>query len=155
MKTIIDVGEVTIHVSKEVISLWVPSSSQKKFGELFSILTEIISQSAICLTKSVFTTALLLVDWKYLTVKSAMRQFGKQEDQDLNISNLFWGASSSVGRASDSGSRSPGIETRAGHEAEVRGSKPVLGTWWWSRIPPNQPYPKGAATAATTTLAKW
>ena len=30
-----------------------------------------------------------------------------------------------------------------------------LGTWWWGRIPPNQPYPKGAAPAATTLLAEW
>ena len=30
-------------------------------------------------------------------------------------------------------------------EAEVWGSKPMLSTWWWGRIPPNQPYPKGAA----------
>ena len=29
-----------------------------------------------------------------------------------------------------------------------------LGTWWWGRIPPNQPYPKGAAPAATTLLAE-
>ena len=41
------------------------------------------------------------------------------------------------------------IERRA-LEAEVRGSKPVLGTWWWGRIRPNQPYPKGAAPAAIT-----
>ena len=40
-------------------------------------------------------------------------------------------------------------------EAEVRGSKPVLGTWWWGRIPPNQSHPKGAAPAATTLLAEW
>ena len=40
-------------------------------------------------------------------------------------------------------------------EAEVRGSKPVLGTWWWGQIPPNQPYPKGAAPAASTLLAEW
>ena len=40
-------------------------------------------------------------------------------------------------------------------EAEVRGTKPVLGTWWWGGIPPNQPYPKGAAQAATTLLAVW
>ena len=40
-------------------------------------------------------------------------------------------------------------------EAKVPGSKPVLGTWWWGRIPPNQPYPKGAAPAATTLLAEW
>ena len=40
-------------------------------------------------------------------------------------------------------------------EAEVRGSKPVLGTWWWDQIPPNQPYPKGAVPAATTLLAEW
>ena len=39
-------------------------------------------------------------------------------------------------------------------EAEVRGSKPVLGTWWRGRIPPNQPYPKGAAPAVTTLLAE-
>ena len=30
-------------------------------------------------------------------------------------------------------------------EVEVRGSKSALGTWWWDRIPPKQPYPKGAA----------
>ena len=40
-------------------------------------------------------------------------------------------------------------------EAEVLESKPVLGTWWWGRIPPNQPYPKGSAPAATTLLAEW
>ena len=40
-------------------------------------------------------------------------------------------------------------------EAEVRSSKPVLGTWWWGRIPPIQPHPKGAAPAATTLLAEW
>ena len=40
-------------------------------------------------------------------------------------------------------------------EAEVPGSKSVLGTWWWGRISPNQPYPKGAAPAATTLLAEW
>ena len=34
-------------------------------------------------------------------------------------------------------------------EAEVRGSKPLLSTWWWDRIPPNQPYLKGAVPAAT------
>ena len=40
-------------------------------------------------------------------------------------------------------------------ETEVWGSKPVLGTSWWGRISPNQPYPKGAAPAATTLLAEW
>ena len=40
-------------------------------------------------------------------------------------------------------------------EEEVRGSEPVLGTWWWGRIPPNQPYPKGAAPAATTLVEEW
>ena len=40
-------------------------------------------------------------------------------------------------------------------EAEVRGSKPMLGIWWWGRIPPNQPYPKDAALAATTLLPDW
>ena len=40
-------------------------------------------------------------------------------------------------------------------EAGVRGSKPVLGTWWLGRIPPNQPYSTGAAPAATTLLAEW
>ena len=40
-------------------------------------------------------------------------------------------------------------------EAEVRASKPVLGTWLWGWIPPNQPYPKGAAAAATTLLTEW
>ena len=40
-------------------------------------------------------------------------------------------------------------------EVEVRGSKPALGTWRWGRIPPNQPYPKGAAPAATALLAVW
>ena len=40
-------------------------------------------------------------------------------------------------------------------EAEVQGSKPVLSTWWWDRIPPNQPYPKGAAPAATSLLTEW
>ena len=40
-------------------------------------------------------------------------------------------------------------------EAEVQGSKPALGTWWWGRITPNQPYPKGAAPALTTLLAEW
>ena len=35
-------------------------------------------------------------------------------------------------------------------EAEVWESKPVLGTWWWDPIPPNQPYPKVTAPAATT-----
>ena len=49
---------------------------------------------------------------------------------------------SSVCRASDSGSRSPGFETRAGHLV-------------WGRIPPNHHYPKGAAPAATTLLAEW
>ena len=39
-------------------------------------------------------------------------------------------------------------------EAEVRGLKPVAGIWWWGWIPPNQPYPKGAAPAATTLLAQ-
>ena len=33
-----------------------------------------------------------------------------------------------------------------------RAPKPALGTWWWGRIPPNQPYPKGAVPAATTLL---
>ena len=47
---------------------------------------------------------------------------------------------SSVGRASDSRSRAPEIE-------------PALGTWWWGRIPPKQPYSRGAALAATTLLA--
>ena len=28
-------------------------------------------------------------------------------------------------------------------EVEVQGSKPALGTWWWGRISPIQPYPKG------------
>ena len=28
-------------------------------------------------------------------------------------------------------------------------------TWWWGRIPPNQPYPKGAAPAWTTLLEEW
>ena len=37
-------------------------------------------------------------------------------------------------------------------EVEVRGSKPALGTWWWGRISPNQPYPKGAVSEATTSL---
>ena len=41
-------------------------------------------------------------------------------------------------------------------EVEVRGgSKPALCTWWRGRIQPNQPYPKGAAPAATTLLAEW
>ena len=40
-------------------------------------------------------------------------------------------------------------------EAEARGSKPVLGNWWLGQIAPNQPFPKGAAPAATTLLAKW
>ena len=40
-------------------------------------------------------------------------------------------------------------------ELEVRGLKPTLGTWWWGRISPNQPYPKGAAPAATTSLNEW
>ena len=40
-------------------------------------------------------------------------------------------------------------------EAEVRGSKPMLGTWWWGMIPPNQLYPKSAVAAATTLLAEW
>ena len=40
-------------------------------------------------------------------------------------------------------------------EVEVRGSKLMLGTWWCCRIPPYQPYPKGAALAATTLLAEW
>ena len=30
-------------------------------------------------------------------------------------------------------------------EVEVRCSQPALCTWWWGRISPNQPYPKGAA----------
>ena len=37
-------------------------------------------------------------------------------------------------------------------EVEVRGSKPMLGIWWWGRIPPSQPYPKGVASAATTII---
>ena len=40
-------------------------------------------------------------------------------------------------------------------EVEVQGSKPALGTWCWGKIPPNQPYLKGAAPAATTLLAEW
>ena len=40
-------------------------------------------------------------------------------------------------------------------EIEVRCSKPALCTWWWGRMSPNQPYPKGAAPAATTSLTKW
>ena len=42
-------------------------------------------------------------------------------------------------------------------EAEIRAWKPVpvLGIWWWGRIPSNQPCPKGAAPAATTLLAEW
>ena len=40
-------------------------------------------------------------------------------------------------------------------EVEVPGSKTALSTWWWGRISPNQPYPKGAAPAATTSLNKW
>ena len=28
-------------------------------------------------------------------------------------------------------------------QVKVRGLKPVLGTWWWGRTPPNQPYLKG------------
>ena len=40
-------------------------------------------------------------------------------------------------------------------DAEVPGLKPVLGTLWWGRVPPNQPYPMGAALAATTLLAEW
>ena len=40
-------------------------------------------------------------------------------------------------------------------EVKVRGSKPALDTWWWGSIPPNQPFPKGAAPAATTQLAEW
>ena len=40
-------------------------------------------------------------------------------------------------------------------EAEVPSSNPELGTWWWGRIPPNQPYLKGVAPAATTLLAEW
>ena len=39
-------------------------------------------------------------------------------------------------------------------EAEVLGSNTELGTWWGGRIPPNQPYPKGAAPSATTLLGK-
>ena len=39
-------------------------------------------------------------------------------------------------------------------EVEVRGLKPVLGTWWWGHIPSNQPYPKCAAAAATTHYLK-
>ena len=39
-------------------------------------------------------------------------------------------------------------------EAEVRGSKPVLGTWWCGRIPPNQPYSKVAAAAGSTLLVE-
>ena len=40
-------------------------------------------------------------------------------------------------------------------EVEVRGSEPVLGTWWWGRIPPNQPYPKDTAPAVTTLFIEW
>ena len=40
-------------------------------------------------------------------------------------------------------------------EVEVPGSKPALGTSWWDWISPNQPYPKGAAPAATTPLNEW
>ena len=39
-------------------------------------------------------------------------------------------------------------------EVEVRGSRPALGTSWWGRISPNQPYSKGAAPAATTPLKR-
>ena len=38
---------------------------------------------------------------------------------------------------------------------ETRGSKPALDTWWWGRIQPYQPYPKGAAPAASALLAEW
>ena len=40
-------------------------------------------------------------------------------------------------------------------EVDIGGSKPTLGTWWWCRIPPNQPYSKGAAPAASTLLTEW
>ena len=40
-------------------------------------------------------------------------------------------------------------------EVEARGSKPALVTWWWDRIPPDQPYPKVTAPAANTPLAEW
>ena len=58
---------------------------------------------------------------------------------------------SSVGRAPGS---SVGRAPYPRSTVEVRGSKPELGTWWWGRIPPGQPYPKGAAPAATTLLAE-
>ena len=40
-------------------------------------------------------------------------------------------------------------------DVEVRGLKSALDTWWWGRISPYQPYPKGAASVATTLLAEW
>ena len=46
------------------------------------------------------------------------------------------------------------VERRA-LDVEVSGSKPAFGTWWWGRISPNQPYPNGAAPAATTPLNEW
>ena len=37
-------------------------------------------------------------------------------------------------------------------EVEIRGSKPALGTWWWGRISPNQPYPKGEHTSQRVVI---
>ena len=39
-------------------------------------------------------------------------------------------------------------------EVEVIGFKPALGTRWWGRIPPNQPYLKAVAPRAATLLAE-